>query len=47
MNEWDFPVAGICGNVYSWLFHNARLKHLKLFGWTHIIIAVRNLRRSE
>ena len=27
-------------------FYNACLKHLKLFGWTHIIIAVRNLRGS-
>ena len=26
---------------------NACLKHLKLFGWTHIIITVKNLRRSE
>ena len=56
MNEWDFAVVGIHGNVYNWLvygtvngvihseiasyayFQNACLKHLKLFGWTHIII---------
>ena len=54
MNEWDFAVVGIHGNVYNWLvygtvngvihseiasyayFQNACLKHLKLFGWTHI-----------
>ncbi len=64
MNEWDFAVVGIHGNVYNWLvygtvngvihseiasyayFQNACLKHLKLFGWTHIIITVRNLRGS-
>ena len=40
------PVNGVIhGEIASYAyFHNTCLKHLKPFGWTHIIIAVRNLR---